>query len=73
MPLIATPNLDNTNRSQKKGKKLNYKLCVMCMQKRIVFVFTNYLNGVLVQNSAIGGFKQGEWCDWLLFPPVFMY
>jgi hypothetical protein len=40
-PLIATPNLDNANRRQKKGKKLNYMLHVILMQKGIVFVFAN--------------------------------
>jgi hypothetical protein len=47
-PLIATPNVDNANRRQKKGKKLNYMLCVILMQKGIVFVFANYLDNVLV-------------------------
>jgi hypothetical protein len=38
--LIATPNVDNANRRQKKGKKLNYKLRVILMQKGIVvFIF----------------------------------
>jgi hypothetical protein len=47
--LIATPNVDNANRRQKKGKKLNYKLCVILMQKGIlVFVFANYSDAVLV-------------------------
>jgi hypothetical protein len=30
-PLIATPNVNNANRRQKKGKKLNYKLPVILM------------------------------------------
>jgi hypothetical protein len=38
-PLIATPNVDNANRIQKKGKKLNYKMRVILMQKGIVFIF----------------------------------
>ncbi len=38
MPLIATPNVDNANRRQKKGKKLNCKLCVILKQNGIVFV-----------------------------------
>jgi hypothetical protein len=42
------------------------------MQKGIVFVFANYLDKVLVQNYAIGGFKKGEWWGRLSFPPVFM-
>jgi hypothetical protein len=32
-PLIATPNVDDTNRRQKKGKKLNNKLRAILMQK----------------------------------------
>jgi hypothetical protein len=58
--LIGTPNVDNANRRQKKGKKLNYKLRVILMQKGIVvFVFANYLDGVLVWNYAMSGFKRG--------------
>jgi hypothetical protein len=38
-PLIATPNVDNANRRQKKGKKLNYKPREILMQKGIVFIF----------------------------------
>jgi hypothetical protein len=41
-PLTATPNVDNTNRRQEKGKKLNYKLPVTYMQKGTVFIFANY-------------------------------
>jgi hypothetical protein len=52
-PLIATPNVDNANRRQKNGKKLNYKLCVIFMQKGIVFVFANYSDNVLVWNYAM--------------------
>jgi hypothetical protein len=48
VPLIATPNVDNANRSQKKGKKLNDKLRVIYMQKGKVFVFANYLDDILV-------------------------
>jgi hypothetical protein len=49
--LIATPNVDNANRRQKKGKKLNYKLRAILMQKGIVvFIFANYLDDVLVWN-----------------------
>jgi hypothetical protein len=59
--LIATPNVDNANRTREKGKKLNYKLHVISVQKGIVFDFANYLDGVLVWNYAIGGFKKGEW------------
>jgi hypothetical protein len=57
-PLIATPNVDNANRRQKKGKKLNYKLRVILMQKGIVFVFANYLDDVLVWNYDMSGFKR---------------
>ncbi len=57
MPLIATPNVDNVNRRQEKGKKLNYKLHKICMQKEILFVFANYLDNVLVWNYAIGRLK----------------
>jgi hypothetical protein len=57
--LITTPNADNAERKQKKGKKLNYKLCVICMQKGIVvFVFANYLDHVLVWNYTMSGFKR---------------
>jgi hypothetical protein len=57
--LIATPYVDNANRRQKKGKKLNYKLCVILMQKGIVFFFANYLDNVLVWNYTMSGFKRG--------------
>jgi hypothetical protein len=44
----------------KKRQKLNYKLHVLLMQKRIlVFVFANYLGDVLVWNYAMSGFKRG--------------
>jgi hypothetical protein len=56
--LIATPNVDNANRKQKKGKK-NYKLHVVLLQKGIIFVFANYLDNVLVWNYAMGWFKSG--------------
>jgi hypothetical protein len=56
--LIATPNVDNANRRQKKGKKLNYKLRVTLMQKGIVFI-ANYLDDTLVWNYAMGWFKRG--------------
>ncbi len=58
--MIATPNVDNANRRQKEGKTLNYKLCVILMQKGIVFVFANYLDNVLVWNCAMtmSGFKR---------------
>ncbi len=69
-PSIASPNVDNANCRQEKDKKLNYKLRVICMQKGIVFIFANYLDKVLVQNHAIGGFKKGEYWGQLLFPPV---
>ncbi len=56
--LIATSNVDNANRRQKR-QKLNYKLCVILMQKGIVvFVFANYLNDVLVWHYAMSGFKR---------------
>jgi hypothetical protein len=58
--LIATPNVGNANRRQEKGKKLNYKLRVIHVQKGVVFIFANYLDGVLVRNYAEGGFKKGE-------------
>jgi hypothetical protein len=57
--LIATPNIDNANRRQEKGKKLNYKLRVILTQKGIVFVFANYLDNLLVWNYAMGWFKRG--------------
>ncbi len=57
--LIATPNVDNANRRQKKAKA-KLKLCVILMQKGIVvFVFANYLDNVLVWNYAMSGFKRG--------------
>jgi hypothetical protein len=41
-------------------QKLNYKLCVIFMQKGIVvFVFANYLDDVLVWNYAMSEFKRG--------------
>jgi hypothetical protein len=44
----------------KERQKLNYKLCVILMQKRIVvFVFANYLDNILVWNYAMSGFKRG--------------
>ncbi len=47
--MIATPTVDNANRRDKKGNKLNYKLRVILMQKGIVvFVFANYLDDVLI-------------------------
>ncbi len=58
--MIAKPNVDNANRRQKKGKKLNYKLRLILMQKGIVvFVFANYLDDLLVWNYAMRGFKRG--------------
>jgi hypothetical protein len=61
VPLIVTPNVNNANRRQEKDKKLNCKLCGICVQKGIVFIFANNLNGVLEQNYSIGGFKKGKW------------
>ncbi len=57
--LIATPNVDNANRRQQKGKKLNYKLCVTLMQKGIVFVFANYLDDDLVWKYTMGWCMKG--------------
>ncbi len=58
--LIATPNVDNAKRRQKKRQKLNYKLHVILMQKGIVvLVFSNYLDDVQVWNYAMRGFKRG--------------
>jgi hypothetical protein len=58
--LIATPNVDNANRRQKKRQKLNYKLHVILMQKGIVvFVFADYLDNVLVWNYTMSGFERG--------------
>jgi hypothetical protein len=48
----------NLNRRQKKGKKLNYKPHVILMQNKIVFVFANYLDDVLVWNYAMSGFNS---------------
>ena len=57
--MIASPNVDNANRRQKR-QKLKYKPRVIIMQKGIVvFVFANYLNNVLVWNYAMSGFKRG--------------
>ena len=70
--MIATPNVDNANRRQKKGKKLNYKLRVILMQKGIVFVFVDYLDDVLVCNYAMSGFKRRwKWRERVSFLPVF--
>jgi hypothetical protein len=58
--LIATPNVDNANRRQKKRQKLNYKLRIILMQKGIVVIISaNYLDNVLVWNYAMSGFKRG--------------
>ena len=43
----------------KKGKKLNYKLCVILRQKGIVVFVFAYLDNVLVWNYAMSGFKRG--------------
>jgi hypothetical protein len=44
----------------KERQKLNYKLCVILMQKEIiVFIFANYLDNILVWNYAMSGFKRG--------------
>ncbi len=44
----------------KERQKLNYKLCVILMQKGlVVFVFANYLEDVLVWNYPMKGFKRG--------------
>jgi hypothetical protein len=51
-------NVDNANRRQKKGKKLNYKLHVILMQKGVVFFFANYLDNILVWNYDMSGFKR---------------
>ncbi len=58
--MIATPNVYNAKRRQKKGKSyLNYKLRVILMQKGIVvFVFANYLDNVLLWNCTMSGFKR---------------
>jgi hypothetical protein len=37
-----------------KGKKPNYKLRVISVQKGIVFIFANYLDKVLKRNYNIG-------------------
>ncbi len=72
-PLIATPNVDNANRRQKKGKKLNYKIHVICMQKGIVFVFANYLDNVLVWNYAMSGLKRSMEMVGMGFVPACIY
>ncbi len=65
--MTATPSLNNANRRQKKGKKLNYKLCVILMQKGIVvFIFENYFDDVLVSN----GFKRGTETAGMGFVPT---
>jgi hypothetical protein len=72
--LIATPNVDNANRRQKKGKKLNYKLRAILMQKGIVvFIFANYLGNVLVWNYAMSGFKRGMKMAGMGFIPAFIH
>jgi hypothetical protein len=44
----------------KREAKLNYKLCVILMQKGIVvFIFAYYLDDVLVWNYSMSGFKRG--------------
>jgi hypothetical protein len=73
LPLIASPNVDNANRRQDKGKKLNYRQRVILMQKGIVFVFASCLDDVLVWNYAMGWFKIGmDMAEMVLFLPVFM-
>ena len=53
---------------------LNYKLCVILMQKEIVvFVFANYLDNVLVWNYAMSGLREGlKRQEWVPFPSIFM-
>jgi hypothetical protein len=70
--LIATPHVDNVNKRQAKSKKINYKLRVIHVQKGIIFIFANYLEGVLVKNYTVGGFEKGEWQEWFSFLPIFM-
>jgi hypothetical protein len=41
------------------AENLNYKLCIILMQKGIVFIFANYLENVLVWNLAMGWFERG--------------
>jgi hypothetical protein len=71
--LIAIPYVDNANRRQKKGTKLNYKLRVILMDKGIVFVFANYLDNVLVWNYAMGWFKRGMEMVGMGFVPAFFH
>jgi hypothetical protein len=69
--LIATPNVDNANGRQKKGKQPNYNALVILMQKGIVvFVFANYLDDVLEQNYAMSGFKRGMETAGMGFAPA---
>jgi hypothetical protein len=72
--LIATPDVDNANRRQQNWQKLNYKLCVICMQKGIVvFIFSNYLDNVLVWNYAMSGFKREMEKAGMGFVPACIY
>ncbi len=71
--LIATPNDDNANGRQKKGKKAKLQATIILMQKRKVSVSANYLDNVLVWNYNMSWFKRGmEMAGTGLFLPVFM-
>jgi hypothetical protein len=72
-PLIATPNVDNANRRQKKGKKLSYKLCVILIQKGIVFGFAIYLDNDLVWNYAVSGLTRSMEMAGMGFVPACIY
>jgi hypothetical protein len=54
VPLTATPNVDNANRREAKGKKLNYNLCVIFLQKGIVFVFFKLLEHIPSTELCVG-------------------
>jgi hypothetical protein len=57
--LIATPNVDNANRRQKKAKAKLQATCNSYAERKSVFVFANYLSDFLVWNYAMSGFKRG--------------
>ncbi len=69
--MIATPNVDNANRRQKR-QKLNYKLRVVLTKKEIVvFVVANYFDDVLVWSYAMSGLREGlKRREWVPLPPV---
>jgi hypothetical protein len=57
--LIATPNVDNANRRQKKAKAKLQATCISYVERNSSIRFANYLDDVLIWNYAMSGFKRG--------------